>query len=107
MRLKYLGGGRWRVLQEGPLKGFVTDLASIPRLLTPIFPVNSDILIPAIWHDYGYSMRPGWSKHNMERRKIIDKFFYAHLRSFNVSWWRAKLMYYSVRLFGRKHWKLK
>ena len=107
MKLEYLGGGRWMVLETWPMKGFITDLASIPRILTPLFPVNSDILIPAIWHDYGYSAQDEWNEHNTSPRKSVDDFFYRHLRAFDVPWWRAKMMYWGVRLFGGKHWKSK
>jgi hypothetical protein len=101
MKLEYIGGGRFRVL-EGYYTGFETDLASIPRILTPIFPIVGDSIVPSIKHDWNYLH--GAQYHGYSR-KDADRLFYHALIGYGNPKWRAKLMYWGVRLFGATHWK--
>jgi len=83
-------------------KNFDTDLASIPRWLWIIIaPSRSDIIAPAILHDYLYSCHNGFT------RKEVDNIFLNALIRNGVSKFRAYQMYYAVRLFGSNHYDLK
>ena len=74
-------------------EGFRTDLASVPRLLWPIFAVAGRWSAAAILHDYLYSL-PGCS------RFLADALFREAMHSLDVPLWRRAIMYYAVRLFG-------
>jgi hypothetical protein len=79
-------------------KDFETDLASIPRLLWPIFaPQYSGFVAPAILHDYLYRCR------NNITRKFADEVFYSALITQNVTAFTAYKFYLGVRLFGGSH----
>jgi hypothetical protein len=78
---------------------FITDLASVPRLIWPfISPFNSPFMGPSIIHDGFYSESCYFD------RKDVDLIFYAMLRNNGVSLWRANQMYYAVRIFGWVHY---
>lgn len=74
-------------------KGFLTDFASTPRLLWPIFPPAGRWMRASILHDYLYSL-PGCS------RFLADALFREAMHDLGVPWWRRVVMYYAVRLFG-------
>jgi hypothetical protein len=94
--IKFRVGGR---THEVP-KNFITDLASIPRLYWVVLnPSRSDIMGPAIVHDYLYQCPNGMS------RKHIDEVFYYALRDNNVGWWGSTKMYIAVYFFGGKHFQ--
>jgi hypothetical protein len=73
-------------------EGFVTDLASVPRILWAIFPPFGRYTEAAVVHDYLYRIEAD--------RKEADKEFYYIMRDEGVKKWKAKLMYWAVRLFG-------
>lgn len=77
--------------------GFVTDLASVPRILWPIFPPNGKYAKAAIVHDYLYSQ-------GSVSRLYADKVFAEAMKVLRVPSWKIKLMYYAVRLGGRRHY---
>lgn len=78
---------------------FDTDLASIPRWLWfLIAPTRSDIIAPAILHDFLYACHFGYT------RPEADEIFYSALIGNGVSNFRASEMYYAVRIFGGKHY---
>lgn len=79
-------------------KNFETDLASIPRLLWPIFaPQYSGFVAPAILHDYLYRC------HNHITRQYADEVLYSALITENVTPFTASKFYLGVRLFGGSH----
>jgi hypothetical protein len=81
-------------------KSFETDLASIPRLLWPLFaPQYSGFVAPAILHDYLYRCP------NDISREFADEVLYSALIVENVSPFTASKFYLGVRLFGHSHFK--
>lgn len=75
--------------------GFVSDGASVPRVLWSIYPPFGDYLEAAIVHDW-YCVN-----------KTIDsvtaaKVFREAMEVCGVGAWRRKKMYWAVRLFGPK-----
>ena len=80
-------------------KGFETDLASIPRLLWPIFaPQYSGFVAPAILHDYLYRCN------NNITRQFADVVLYSALITEDVTAFTASKFYLGVRLFGGSHY---
>lgn len=74
---------------------FKTDLASIPRVLWPLYaPTDYDTLSPAILHDYFYACPNGYS------RKQIDDMFYYALKDSGLNTWAAQKFWLAVRFFG-------
>ena len=81
-------------------KNFETDLASIPRLLWPIFaPQYSGFVAPAILHDYLYRCN------NDITREFADEVLYSALITKNVTPFMASKFYLGVRLFGGSHFE--
>lgn len=73
--------------------GFVTDLASIPRLFWNILPPDGEYAKATIIHDYLYTTK-------MFERKICDEILYEAMTALDVSTWKKKIIYGAVRLFG-------
>lgn len=81
-------------------KDFETDLASVPRLLWPVFaPQYSDFVAPAILHDYLYRC-----PHNISRQ-FADEVLYSALITQNITPFTASKFYLGVRLFGAHHFQ--
>ena len=80
-------------------KGFATDLASIPKWLRwlPGYDPTDPRLRMAIIHDACYSLQ------NMPREDA-DWLFRSGLKADGVPFVQRWLMYFAVRLFGRKAW---
>lgn len=109
-------GKRWRLLapliyeyQTGELPddpsllvtvpaGFVSDLASIPRLMTPLLPVNDGHRSAAVIHDYLYATQT-------MPRATADRIFRAAMRDHWVPGWKSSLMWAGVRAFGWLAWR--
>jgi hypothetical protein len=80
-------------------KDFETDLASIPRLLWPIFaPQYSGFVAPAILHDYLYRCNTHIT------RQFADEVLYSALIAENVTPFTASKFFLGVRLFGGSHY---
>jgi hypothetical protein len=75
-------------------RGYVTDLASVPRALWTIFPPHGRYAKAAIIHDYLYS-------NAIISKQWADNVFYEAMGVLNVPKWRKTVMYWAVRLFGR------
>ena len=73
--------------------GFITDLASTPRFLWPIFPPHGAHQRAAVLHDWLYS-RPDCP------RVIADAVFVSAMKPLGVAAWRRWAMYFGVRLCG-------
>ncbi|ELS8111650.1 DUF1353 domain-containing protein [Escherichia coli] len=105
--LEMLGDYRWRLVEpfefwqtERPddviyvPEGYVTDLASVPRILWSVFPPHGRYAEAAIIHDWLYD--------NALRTKAeADRIFLDAMKVLGVPRWRRVLMYAAVRLFGR------
>lgn len=77
-------------------RGFLSDLASVPRLFWYWFPPDDpQYAAPAILHDKFYET------HEVSR-KDADGIFYRQMRELKVSWIRRKLIYWAVRAAGSK-----
>lgn len=75
-------------------KNFITDFASVPKLLWSIFPPYGKHLKAAVLHDFLYVV-------HMVSRKDADGLFYRTMKESGVTW-RARPMWQAVRLFGGK-----
>jgi len=78
-------------------EGFLTDFASTPSILYPIFPPIGIYNKAAMVHDYLYSKdRPEFIK-----RKDADLFFLQAMEVLKVPKWKRGSMFLAVRIFGR------
>jgi hypothetical protein len=108
--LRAYAPGEWVVLNDldyQPKHGylitvpqsFITDLASIPAPLRGILNVNGRSRMPAVLHDFLYSVQPkGFT------RKRSDALFYEALVSVGVHPAIARLYWAGVRLGGWLYW---
>jgi hypothetical protein len=114
LRLTPIENGKWRLVDtldygtaDGFLiripKGFKTDLASIPRLLRPLFQVNGNHRQAAVLHDYLYAKKGRLLVIKKTRAECDLMFFKAMLQS-GVPVWKARLMYFGVRVGGWASW---
>lgn len=72
---------------------FVTDLASVPRILWPILPPFGKYGKAAVLHDFLYAS-------GYKTRKHCDQVFLEAMEVLNVPKWKRIPMYLAVRLFG-------
>lgn len=83
-------------------KGFITDLASIPRIFWAIdAPNDTESIAPAILHDYMYSADSNFSY----TRRDTDIIFYYALLANGANTFTAYRYWLGVRLFGFKFFK--
>lgn len=92
-----VGGGGGGIFIEVPI-GYVTDFASVPKLLWSIFPPIGEFSRAAIIHDWMYSEAAC-------SRFLADAIFRDLMKDLGTPLWRRVAMYYAVRLFGRGTWK--
>lgn len=80
--------------------GFVTDYASVPSVFwnLPGFDPDGPAAIPAVLHDYLYSLRGG--EPYFLSRAACDDIFLEAMRSVGVDWITRHIIYRAVRLFG-------
>lgn len=81
-------------------KGFITDGASIPFWAWSIIRETpyGRVLPAAIIHDYLYQSGD-------LPRHIADFLFYHALIKCRIPKWKAKIMHYAVRWFGRRYYQ--
>lgn len=80
-------------------EGFETDLASISKILWPLYaPFHSNLMRCSIVHDFFY-------RNHIFTRKQCDLIFYNILTNDGIDKFRASIMYYGVRLFGWRFYK--
>ncbi len=77
--------------------GFITDFASVPRLLWAIIPPDGKYTQAAVLHDYLYHKK-------IFPRKKSDKIFLDAMKILGVSFWKRSAMYRAVRMFGWIPW---
>ena len=82
-------------------EGFVTDFASTPRLLYPIFPPIGIYNKAAMVHDFLYSKECPIAI----KRAQADLFFLQAMVVLKVPKWKRELMYFAVKLFGKSHFR--
>lgn len=80
-------------------KGFLTDLASIPRFLWTFFPPHGLYLSAAIQHDF--HCEADWIS-----RKEGDQLFLEAMRYSNVPDWKARIIYSAIRGYAIL-WRIK
>ena len=82
--------------------GFVTDLASIPRLLRniPMLDPNGLSRRPAAMHDFLYGSRIG----RRFGKQFADSFLRSALLAEGASQGTAGAFYWGVHLFGQSSW---
>lgn len=91
-------------------KDFVTDFASIPKILNSVIGDSIGLYTEAaIIHDYIYQNRIMYLKYDDTEihlsRKECDKIFYRKMLSSGVGKFKAKTMWLAVRAFGWKFYK--
>jgi hypothetical protein len=77
--------------------GFVTDLASIPAILRPLFNPNDAGRKAAVLHDSRYCIKSG-------PRKEADDLFLEALERCGVGYIKRYTMYWGVRSGGWLYW---
>lgn len=112
--LKYLDGRDWELVSpfnyqtdvfpvsRRPIKipaGFLTDFASVPRLLWNVMPPTGMYGKAAVIHDYLYRTP------QMATRAEADNVFKEAMQALGVGWWTRQVMYRGVRLFGWRAYK--
>lgn len=109
--LEDLGNGTWRTTREfiyyvgeegkGEAivvpQGFVTDLASVPRMLWPLVPPMGKFNQAAVLHDYLYSI-------GCKTRKACDDVFLEAMAVLGVRWSQRWTIYSGVRIGGWVAW---
>ena len=124
LQLEYLDGHKWRLLAsfdyhvgspDGPdhvhvPAGFLTDFASIPRVLWPIFPPTGGYGKAAVVHDWLYQERE-IERHvgyptllRLATRGEADSIFKEAMGVLGVSWWTRWTLYTGVRSGGWVAW---
>ena len=77
--------------------GFVTDLASIPRLPLVYWLMGGKANESSVVHDWLYSSK-------QVSRYMADCVLVEASAVIGVSWWRRVLLFAGVRLFGASHY---
>lgn len=78
--------------------GFITDLASIPRIFHSLIPVNGKHRAAAIVHDYLYVTQ-------IMARAESDRIFLEAMEDLGVRWSQRWAMYSAVRAGGWLPWQ--
>jgi len=81
-------------------RGFVTDLASIPRAFWSLLPRDGDYIYGAIIHDYLY-----WEQPTNIKREDADLILKFAMQDFGVPGWQVNTIYEGVRAGGGGPWK--
>lgn len=82
-------------------EGYITDLASIPRIAWRISPPGGEYSRrPAVIHDYIYS-----HLHGMYTKEYADRLFYEGLLREGMPKWKAWLFYLAVSIGGKGGWE--
>lgn len=78
-------------------EGFITDLASIPAILRPLFNQNDNSRKAAVLHDSRYCVKRGL-------RKDADNLFLEAMERCGVGFFKRWAMYSGVRAGGWAYW---
>ncbi len=82
-------------------KGFITDFASVPRILWSILPPTGRYTKAAVLHDFLYSNK---SNTNFTRKQC-DKMFLQAMEILGVKKWVRRTIYRAVRIFGGNYFR--
>ncbi|HAE9564325.1 TPA_asm: DUF1353 domain-containing protein [Salmonella enterica subsp. enterica serovar Montevideo] len=74
--------------------GFITDLATIPRIFRALLPPDGKYTKAAIIHDWMYD-------NALRTKKEAAKIFLDGMTVLGVPKWKRLVMYQAVRIFGR------
>lgn len=85
-------------------KGFITDFASVPRLLRTIYESSGGYSHASVIHDYLYVGGAVSGKKDITR-KDADQIFYDAMRASGVPKRRAYLLWAAVRAGGFRAWQ--
>lgn len=100
-RIEPYDDNSWILLEDyGEIpKGFITDCGSIPRLFWRVIgaPTDPQTCGPYIKHDWKYQTA-------CVSREQADEELYDDLREAGIGYFRAKAVYYGVRMFGASHY---
>lgn len=112
LELEYIDGKNYRVTQAFdyhtdvyPLvavqvpKNFLTDFASVPRLMWNILPPTGMYGKAAVIHDYLYRTK------GVATRAEADAVFLEAMTALGVTRATRETMYWAVRMFGRSSYK--
>lgn len=77
--------------------GFVTDLASVPRVFWSLFRPDGDHVYAAVIHDYLY-----WEQDRT--RSDADAVFRQVMDELEVTAWHSKVLHKAVDFFGQSAW---
>jgi len=118
VKLETFGRNKWRLLE--PLKyvtetvdvltvpkGFVCDLASIPRVFRLMVEVNGRHREAATLHDWLYYKKGHGAKYVLLTREQCDDLFYEAMINSGVPAWKAWTMWAGVRMGGWVAWSNK
>lgn len=89
------------LIQLDVLRGFWTDLASVPKALRGVFDNGSSdigILVSALFHDAIYAT-------HLLSKELADEIFRKLLVYFRMSRFKARLYWLAVHLFGGDAWQ--
>ena len=78
-------------------RGYITDLASIPRVFRNVFNVNGLLRAPAVLHDWLYSSQ-------RFTRAMSDAIFLEAMEARGVDRAERYAVYSAVRAFGWSYW---
>lgn len=78
--------------------GFITDLASIPRIFWGVLPPSGEYAKAAILHDFLY-------RFGNKGRKYADDILLEGMTVLGVAKWRRWVIYSAVRIFGGSSYK--
>lgn len=95
--------------------GFITDYASIPRFLWSWLPAWGPYGPAAVVHDYLYylgdtAVVPDPRTPEIPtkcNRKVADQIFERGMSAVGVNWFKRKIIYSAVRVFGGPHYNKK
>ncbi len=76
-------------------KGFITDGATVPVIVSLVFSPTGKYMRDAVLHDYLLDMLSP-----TDSRSVEDGIFYRSMKLHNVPLWRRTIMYASVRTYG-------
>jgi len=107
--VEMMSGRKWKVVKEFTFHaanddiisvpaGFITDLASIPRVLWNILPPNGKYGKASVVHDYLYVEAIG-------NKKYADNIFLEAMELLGVGYFKRYSMYWAVRAFGKGSYK--
>lgn len=93
--------------------GFVTDLASIPRLVWSFYPPDGPWVKAAVIHDFLYDTQGDgrWNKHRGNARQTpytraeSDQILREGMTDRSIGWWERTVIWTAVRLGGGNGWK--